>query len=282
MGIETRGRPRKQGERHPGGELKREPKVPTSPASTGRRPITGALWQRMLADGEKIFSDAKFGTELTRLGAVGQLTPSEVATGIRVAGIYGRFEYYANKSRSTASPHYIREFIAEGAGSDTEAVNFVFKEGRERDRSFNPDDREVREREATTDFKTLQRIVPAELRAQLEMLCVEDCHVGYQGLIRARLALALVNDGLPDKSTGLSKKQRRAQRLRIRPSLPEPTKAKPVKVNSLKDAFIKLQRTISPHLADDDLEHAWNTLCALKAREDFRQAKSEHGSNAKA
>jgi hypothetical protein len=136
--------------------------------------------------------DARFGTELTRLGAVGQLTSSEVATGIRVAGVYGRFEYYANQRRSAASPHYIREYISEGAGSDTEAVNFAFKEGRERDRSFNPDDREIRERDAVIAFMALQEILPAEVRAQLEMLCVEDRHVGYQGLIRARNGRSIV------------------------------------------------------------------------------------------
>jgi hypothetical protein len=281
MGIETRGRPRADGERYPGGKLKpaaRVVEVPPAPAATGHTPISGALWQRMLADGEKLFRDAKFGTELTRLGAVGQLTPSEVATGIRVAGVYGRFEYYRNQRRSAASPHYIREFISEGAGSDTEAVNFRAKEGRERDRSFNPDSREVREQDAVAAFKALQEILPAEVRAQLEMLCVEDRHVGYQGLIRARIGLAIAKEHFSDEAKGLSKKDRRLLKMRGRIKLAPAPKPKVVAVNSFKDAFMAAQRVVSPHLTDDELDHVWGTICALKARSDFRQEKSERAS----
>jgi hypothetical protein len=277
MGIETRGRPRAEGERYPGGKLKPSkptPEVPQAPVETGRTPISGALWQRMLADGERIFRDARFGTELTRLGAVGQLTSSEVATGIRVAGVYGRFEYYKNQRRSAASPHYIREYISEGAGSDTEAVNFAFKEGRERDRSFNPDDREVREQDATIAFKSLQEILPAEVRAQIEMLCVEDRHVGYQGLIRARIGLAIAKEHFADEAKGLSKADRRLAKMRGRIKLAPPPKPKAVAVNSFKDAFMAAQRRVSPHLTEDELEHVWGTICALKARQDFRSEKS--------
>jgi len=289
MAIETRGRPRTAGERYPSGKLKPEkpepvlkapPKVPESPASQGRQPVSGAVWQRMLADANKVFSDAKFGTELSRLGAVGQLTASEVATGIRVASVYGRFEYYRNQKRSAASPHYIREYISEGAGADTEAVNFLFKEGRERDRSFNPDDRETREADATYAFKSLQRVIPFEYRAQLEMLCVEDQHVGYQGLIRARLGLAIAREHFADEAKGISRKQRRLLKQRGRQRLvplakPKP---KPKAVDPFKEAFFTVQRTLYPKFTDQDLQKAWDTLCALKARADFRQAKSEHGS----
>jgi hypothetical protein len=289
MDIETRGRPRASGERYPSGKLKPEkvekpqkgpPTVPASPASQGRMPVSGSVWQRMLADADKVFSDAKFGTEITRLGAVGQLTASEVATGIRVASVYGRFEYYRNQRRSAASPHYIQEFISEGAGSDTEAVNFAFKEGRERDRSFNPDDRETREQDATYAFKALQRALPNEYRPQLEMLCVEDRHVGYDGLIRARLGLALAKEHFADEAKGISRKNRRLakQRGRLRLVPPPKPKSKPKPIDGFKEAFFSVQRALYPKFTDEDLQKAWDTLCTLKAREDFRQAKLERGS----
>lgn len=284
MGIATRGRPRASGERYPSGELKRKKHtpesvtVPAAPSSAGRAPISGALWQRMLADGEKIFRDAKFGTEITRLGAVGQLTADEVATGIRVAAVYGRFEYYANQKRSAASPHYIREYISEGAGRDTEAVNFQFMEGRERDRGFPLRDREEREADATRAFKALQEIIPFEYRAQLEMLCVEDQHVGYQGLIRARIALALAKEHFRDEAKGVSKRQRRLARLRGRERLvpPQRPKSKPMPIDPFKEAFFTVQRKLYPHFTDEALQEAWDILCALKARNDFRREAELH------
>lgn len=280
MAIETRGRPREAGERYPSGKLKPTAKSVAVPASTGRSAISGALWQRMLADGQKMFGDARFGTELARLGATGQITPSEVATGIRVAAVYGRFEYYQNLQRSAASPHYIRECVAEGAGSDTEAVNFAFKEGRERDRSFDPDSRELREQEATAAFKSLQDALPMEVRAQLEMLCVEDRHVGYQGLIRARVGLAIAKEHFTDEARGTSKRDRKLHKMRARLQMAPPPKAGPPSENPFKEAFMAVQRKLAPHLTDDDLGLAWATLCALKARGDFRADKEKAATNA--
>jgi hypothetical protein len=278
MGNATRGRPRIEGERYPSGKLK--PGAVTLIAVTAagdagaRAPISGALWQRMIADGEKIFGDARFGTELTRLGALGQITSSEVATGIRVAGIYGRFEYYKNLKRSAASPHYIREYISEGAGSDTELINFTAKEGRERDRSFNVDDRELREADAAKAFNELQQALPHEFRSCVEALCVENVYVGYQGLIRARIGLAICKEHFADIEKGTKKDRKKKRRAAIAPA----PAAKPASVNPFKDAFFKVQRALNPKLADADLENAWNVMCALKARADFRRDKA--GANA--
>lgn len=274
MGIETRGRPRAEGrERYPSGKLKPQ-KATAAPAQPSTEPMSGALWQRMLNDNSKFFRDTAFATELTRLGATKQLTPREVAVGLRIAGIYGRFEHYQSISRSAASPHYIREFISESSGDDGSGT---VDSDRDLAKALDVDDREEREREARRAFKELQGLIPMQLRSDVEALCVENIHIGYQQLLAVRAALAIVIDGLPDKTTGLSRKKRRAMRKRIRPTLPEPTKAKPIKINTLKDAFLKLQRTISPHLGDDGLEQAWSTFCALKAREDFRLEQSERG-----
>jgi hypothetical protein len=269
MGNGTRGRPREEGERYPSGKLKPNGAA-TTPAPSE---ISGALWQRMIADHSKVFSDTAFATELTRLGATGKLTPREVSTGLRIAGIYGRFEYYKNLSRSAASPHYIREFVAEGvAGDAADAIAFTKDDAGEIGRD-EIDDREKREQEAVRAFKELQRVLPMAVRSAVEALCVENIHVGYQQLIAVREALEIISDGLPDKTTGLSRKQKRARCKRIRPMLAEPTKAAPIKLNPLKTAFLKAQRALSPHLDDEGLERAWDLLSALKSREDFRLEK---------
>lgn len=267
-----RGRPAKPGARYPSGKLK-----PAAKASEATSPsdISGALWQRMLNDHSKVFGDSIFATELTRLGTTGQLTAREVATGLRIAGIYGRYEYFKDLRRSAASPHYIREFVSEGVGGDSDAISFQTPDGAgDLARAFDPDDREEREQEATRAFKELQTLIPMSLRSDIEALCVENIHVGYQQLMAVRFALKLVSEGLPDKTTGLSKKQRRQLRKRRRPQLEPVAKAKPVKVNALKEAFLKLQRVLSPHLDDEQLERAWETMNALKSRSDFRQEKS--------
>jgi hypothetical protein len=225
----------------------------------------------MLADHAKVFSDTAFATELTRLGATGKLTPREVSTGLRIAGIYGRFEYYKGLSRSAASPHYIREFVAEGVAIDAGAGFTAYDAG---ELARDVDDREQREQESVRAFKELQRVLPTPLRSAVEALCVENVHVGYQQLIAVREALGVVDDCLPDKTTGLSRKQKRAKRKRIRPVLAEPTKAAPIKLNPLKTAFLKAQRALSPHLDDAGLERAWDLLSALKSREDFRLEKA--------
>jgi hypothetical protein len=268
MGNGTRGRPRAEGERYPSGKLK--PASSSAPAPAASE-ISGALWQRMLADHSKVFSDTAFATELTRLGTTGKLTPREVSTGLRIAGIYGRAEYYQGLSRSAASPHYIREYISAGVGSDTEKVDMTDALLAAID---EVDDREKREQEAVRSLKELQRILPIALRSDTEALCVENIHIGYQQLLAVKEALAVVDDCLPDKTTGLSRKQKRAKRKRIRPMLPEPTKAAPIKLNPLKTAFLKAQRALSPHLDDGALEGAWDYFSALKSREDFRMEKA--------
>lgn len=279
MGNVQRGRPRADGDRYPSGKLK----PIASPIGDGARmPISGALWQRMLADGERIFGDARFGTELTRLGAIGQITPTEVATGLRVAGIYGRFEYYKNLRRSAPSPHYIREFIAEGAGADTELINFTAKEGRERDQSFNADDRELRERDAVIAFMDLQKMLPREFRDQVERLCVQNEHVGYQGLMRARIGLAIVKEGFSELEKGTPKRDRKKKQRRAATAEAERLPATATAINPLKAAFFAVRRKRSPSLPDADLETEWSVLCALRAREDFRRDKQSGGGNAPA
>lgn len=270
MGKGNVGRPPKAGERYPSGDLK--PVKTPAASDLARTPISGALWQRMLANAEKVFGDARFGTELGRLGAIGQLTPSEVSTGFRVAGIYGRFEYYNSLTRSAASPHYIREFVAESQGADAIDFNPTDKQFREAQGTLY--DREERERAASEAFRELQNVIAREFRAEVERLCVENEHVGFQGLIRARLGLAVIKKHFADKEAGRVKKARKIKK-RMKLSIEPPQRPAKPNLNPFKDAFFKVQRRINPSIGDQALEQAWETLCAVKALDDFRREKSE-------
>lgn len=260
------GRPPKLGDRYPSGKLK-----PVGAEQRYREPVPGALWQRMLADGENIFRDKSFGTELGRLGAAGELTPSEVGTGFRIAAVYGRFEYFHGLNRNAASPHYIREYLAEGAGSDTELVNFRAKEGRERDRSFQSDDREQRERDATAAFKALQERIPPEFRRELEDLCVNNRHIGRALLPRARAGLAIARKFFAE----IERKAAPATKRSRSPAIELP---KPEEISPMKAAFLEVQKKAAPHLSNEQLERAWAIMNAIKDRTAFRRAKERQPS----
>lgn len=263
--AKRRGRPPKHGDRYDSGKLK--PSV--------REAMSGALWQRMLANAERVLRDPKFGTELGRLGAAGDLTPSEVAIGFRIAEVYGRFEFYQNIRRAAASPHYIREMVSEAAGGDSEMEDGPGQN--DRGRGFVDTDRDERERQATETFRAFQTHLPHEFRSNVEALCVDDRHIGLQGLQQVRAAFALVKEFFSGKRRGLSKAERKKLN---RPSpLPTPRQTPaivalpPVRINALKAAFLAHQRKLLPNLSDDDLETSWNVFCALRDRIAFRLEK---------
>jgi hypothetical protein len=263
MGYGNVGRPAKDGDRYPGGKLK--PRQEQPPVDPAREPISGATVQRMLSADVRRYREADYGKEATRLWAAGQLSPAELATGLRFAAIYGRFEFYNGLSRSAAAPHYIREYISEGIGTD---------DGSDRS-SGEPEDRETREIAADQAFKSLQDILAPEYRAVLEHLFVDDRHVGYH-LPKAKTALAFLAEHFRDEAKGIPKKDRKRKKKQrsATPASPAPA-AKPANLNPAKIALRTLLASSSPHLGAEGIEQAWSLYCALKAREDFRRDKAE-------
>lgn len=260
-GTGQRGRPRKEGERYPNGELRPKQQVPIDPA---REPISGAAVQRMFSADVRRFREADFGDVISRLWTSGQLTSSEVATGLRFAGIYGRFEFNNGLSRSAAAPHYIREYISEGVGAEQPRNPEL------------PEDRERRAREIDVAFKALQHVLSPEHRAVLEALFVDGLHVGHH-LPKAKTALAILAEYFREETRRAPKKDRKKKRRPRSAASAIPTPSASLS-NPLKEAFFAVRRKRSPSLPDADLEAEWNVLCALKARSDFRQEKSERGS----
>jgi hypothetical protein len=98
----TIGRPRRAGERYPGGKIK--------PADEGdvRAPV---LWRRIKDGAVKGGAHPYAGTVLGRLSIFGILSDAEVEAGFRVAEIVGRYERLSGAPRRTcASPAYERGF----------------------------------------------------------------------------------------------------------------------------------------------------------------------------
>lgn len=272
------GRPRQAGDRYPSGKLKPATANASPVVDFERKPMTGAMWQRLVTDGQNLFGDQRFATELTRLGAVGELSPSEVATGIRIAGIYGRFEYYQGIKRAAASPYYARGWVAETVDTENDPKSLD-----QLAREFAAEDLEERARQATEEFKDLQVAIDHRLRREaLERLCVDNRHVSYGELLDAKAAFTALREFFKTMDEGGGKKltRKERERLRARRRLKRPAKdpSPPLPVdrpNPLKEAYFATQRKLAPHLSGEDLEAAWTILCAMRDRNEFRHGKSK-------
>lgn len=147
MGKGKRGRPRADRPRYPSGQVK-----PVDPT------ITVAAWQRVRAHAARLSGMQIVGTQLGRLGFIGELNETEVATGLYIAEIYGRYDRAMGRRRSAASPSY--------------------EMGRGRDHGSRITEAErLRNVAAVHHFGELQaeiRLCPRGVKSALEELCVED------------------------------------------------------------------------------------------------------------
>jgi hypothetical protein len=240
--MARRGRPKKPGKRHPGGQLVQEPEGPSL-----------AGWHRIREDAVKLGSNPLIATELGRLGYTGALTSVEVATGFRIAEIYGRYDRSIGRRRSIASPSYEL-----GRGRDTAAVES--EEARERAHG------------AARAFGALQAeiaLCPRHVKSPLEELCVEDriCPPGW--LPAVRIALGMLADAL-----GIRRRIGRPKSI----SAPSKEGAKidtlhpEKKINQEREAFIETVTRLG--LVDpEDAAGVYGHFRALMEREKFRKNK---------
>lgn len=145
------GRGRKAGDRYVSGKLK--------PVGTIR---SGAAWQRLIQENHRLATDERVVTQLGRLSWFGEITHAQTAAGMRIGGIYGRYEALNGLRRSAksgGSPSYV------SAADEAEEESRELKTPAEVDESA---------RNATTAFKGLQREIPMLMRSLVEALCVED------------------------------------------------------------------------------------------------------------
>jgi hypothetical protein len=165
--MTRRGRPKKPGPRHPGGQLKRE--------TAG---ITATALQRLRALG----SNPLLETQAGRLLFLEELTLDQAQTAWRIAEIYGRYDRAMGRRRSSASPSY--------------------EAGRGRDSGLaESDDQRARVKSTVRAFGALQaelRLCPRGVRPALEELCVEDraCPPGWLPAVRIALDMLAVALGI--------------------------------------------------------------------------------------
>jgi hypothetical protein len=143
MGKGKRGRPPKDRERYPGGQVK--------PESAG---ITSTALQRVRSLGTLPMLE----TQVGRLVFLGELTPVQANTAHLIAEIYGRYDRAMGRRRSAASPAY--------------------EVGRGHDLGLHESDvQRARAEAAARRFGELQaeiRLCPRGVKPALVELCVED------------------------------------------------------------------------------------------------------------
>ncbi len=250
MGNQGAGRPPKDGERYPSGGLKPE----VAPAVLAR--MRTAVAQGML--------DPKFGSQVGRLLMMRALTPAEAAAAFRIGEIYGRFETQNGLRRSTRSPSY-ESGVSTGGRMDV---------------SLADDEQDARRRAIEEEWLSLQDELadcPREIRAQLEALCVEDVAVSSLMLpalekILTRIATVFTSARRPKKKKKkiaalmlVSKEHRAAPK----PQLPAR------RLDTDKTAWLAVQRKLSPHLDEAQLNEAYGIFTAMRDRETFRSDKQK-------
>lgn len=153
----NQGRPRKPGERYPGGKLR-------SPETTMGKPIDSALWERIKRDAIARASDPRAGNEVGRLNLHKHLTNPQAVAAMKVAEIYGAFERLEGISRSCRSASYEtgrgRGGIDEGRLTRTELDKLIEAQDAIKTAFLNLSDEMAK--------------YPKWMRDVIETLCVED------------------------------------------------------------------------------------------------------------
>ena len=143
--MSKRGRPRLSGERYPSGRLR-----PGDYRSDTQI-------RRIVDQGLALGLDPMLGSHAGRLLLQGHLNDRHLAVIDHVGRIYGRYEFYTELRRRTQSPGYEASKKQAARSCDEEAAAA-----------------------ARADFLALQQVIPdfpAEARAVIERLCVDDLHV---------------------------------------------------------------------------------------------------------
>lgn len=252
------GAPRQSGERFPSGKLKPKP---------AGEPIAPAAWARLRTDVVKLTGDARLASQVGRLSFHRQLTDKQTVTAFRIGEIYGAYERFKGKRRSTRSPSYEMGF----GGSDGIAEELMDAETLAQ--------LEARIRAAETSFLTLQdelESYPRAARAALEQLCVEDCAINPMHLNDIAGLLDRVSKSIGE--TGSKKRRRRIGQARARASAaPAPSTTTPPaparRTDKDKTAWLAFMHAMRPDLDDKELQAAHDFFVAMKDREQFNRGK---------
>lgn len=267
----TRGRPVQPGPRYDCGRRR--------PADDPRGLGT---WHFIKQHATQLSLDPRCKTELARLGFVGELTDRQVQAGFEVAQIYGAFERYKRRRRSTASPSYLRSFGDPTGEDDPENVSaepllLPDETGRLTiPRKLTALERKVLGAVEDMDkldecFEVLPSGAIAPTRALIERLCVEDRRVTAADLDQAGPMLDYIAQvfkvrGPPAQPMSIAITARRPRR-----RAPTPTRDRRSDLD--KAAWVQVTKAMRPDLDAAGIEKAWELLQALKDRDRFRREK---------
>jgi len=256
MGLVQSGRPPKSGERYPGGQLK--------PAD-GREPLSPALLRRIFRSAEEGHGDARLASQVGRLVFYRLLSAAEATTAFQVAEVYGRFEAQSGVRRSTRSPSYETGFNGGRAGDELAAL--VDPETIERMRTIEA---------AWLALQDELSDYPRRVRAAIETLCVNDEAIGSLLLPDVRKILAKLAAFF---RSGRAKKRRRRSALMVvgreHRAIPIDTPA-PRRIDRDKEAWLAVQRKLSPQLDERELQDAYGIFVAMKDRGRFNESQAPY------
>jgi hypothetical protein len=146
MAKGKRGRPCLDGARYPSGRLR--------PADYR----SDTQIRRIVEQGLALGLDPMLASQAGRLRLQGHISDRHLAVIDHIGRIYGRYEFYAGLLRRTQSPGYEASKKQAGSSPRDEAAAIA----------------------ARADFLALQQAIPdfpAEARAVIERLCVDDLHI---------------------------------------------------------------------------------------------------------
>lgn len=256
----TRGRPAHAGERYACGKLK--------PAAPSVAPVE---WARIRAEAAAGAHDPRLGTEIGRLSIHRELSDAQTVTAFRVGEIYSTFERYKGKGRSVRSPNY------GGGGDSSVAEELLGAEALER--------LEDNIKAAHAEFIALAdelKHYPTIARATLELLCVENRHIGWNLLpsmrmLLDRLAVFFANSKSAKKSKPVRAPVRpiaAVKPLPARPTRAVPASSTPVRIDAEKTALMALMTSLRPDLDAAGVNEKLEFFAAAKDRAAFNAGKA--------
>ncbi len=266
--MAKRGRPKKPGERYPGGQLKH---IDT---------IAPTLLHRIREHGAKFGIDAKLSTELGRQLLLERINAAQAAGGFKYGEIAGRAAFYNGGRRYAKSPSY--EFGFRGAEGREGSDVFDDIEARrpEVDGRRIYSDYELRAIDAEDKYVDLQFELCKEwTRAQifaLERVCIDDeapdpilLHLdrNKETVLRRMLNSVVAHFGL----TGAPKKNKNNKTSKPVTSLRPQNKTKAPREM---DLVLSMIARLRPDLSADHRAVEWHNFCALRERENFRSARN--------
>ena len=233
-----------------------------------KQEIAPASLARLRVAVERGLADPNFGSQVGLLLMQRRLTPAEAATAFRIGEVYGRFEGQNGLRRSIRSPSYESGL---STGLSRAPLDLIDEETA------------ARLRDIQAQWTTLQDKLdeyPRHVRTELEALCVEDAPVLYSHLpdiARILRKLALFFNSTRSRS---KKRKKRATLMivgRDHIAAPAPVRSEspaPRRIDHERQAWLKVQRKLSPQLSERELTEAYEVFVAMKDREAFNATKT--------